>query len=46
LKTVSWSESLGVREATARQTAGVERLLPEDDADAVAYVVTRDRLLA
>jgi NADP-dependent 3-hydroxy acid dehydrogenase YdfG len=35
-----------VREATARQTAGVERLLAADIADAVAYVVTRDRRVA
>jgi NADP-dependent 3-hydroxy acid dehydrogenase YdfG len=35
-----------IREAVARQTAGVERLLPEDIADAVAYVVTRDRRAA
>jgi NADP-dependent 3-hydroxy acid dehydrogenase YdfG len=36
----------GVREAFAKQTEGVERLTPEDIADAVAYVVTRDRRVA
>jgi NADP-dependent 3-hydroxy acid dehydrogenase YdfG len=36
----------GVREAVARQIEGVERLLPEDIADAVAYIVTRDRRVA
>ena len=36
----------GVREVIAKQTEGVERLLPEDVADAVAYVVTRDRRVA
>jgi NADP-dependent 3-hydroxy acid dehydrogenase YdfG len=36
----------GVREAVAKQTEGVERLLPEDVADAVAFVVTRDRRVA
>jgi NADP-dependent 3-hydroxy acid dehydrogenase YdfG len=35
-----------VREAFAKQTAGVEHLQPEDIADAVAYVVTRDRRIA
>jgi NADP-dependent 3-hydroxy acid dehydrogenase YdfG len=36
----------GLREAIAKQTAGVEKLLPEDVADAVAYMVTRDRRIA
>jgi NADP-dependent 3-hydroxy acid dehydrogenase YdfG len=36
----------GIREAVAKQTAGVEKLLPEDVADAVAYMVTRDRRIA
>jgi NADP-dependent 3-hydroxy acid dehydrogenase YdfG len=35
-----------VREAVAKQVGGVEKLLPEDVADAVAYVVTRDRRVA
>jgi NADP-dependent 3-hydroxy acid dehydrogenase YdfG len=35
-----------IREAVAKQTGGVEKLLPEDVADAVAYVVTRDRRVA
>jgi NADP-dependent 3-hydroxy acid dehydrogenase YdfG len=35
-----------IREAVTKQIAGVERLLPEDIADAVAYVVTRDRRVA
>jgi NADP-dependent 3-hydroxy acid dehydrogenase YdfG len=35
-----------IREVVTKQTAGVERLLPEDIADAVAYVVTRDRRAA
>ncbi|AKU95712.1 clavaldehyde dehydrogenase [Labilithrix luteola] len=35
-----------VRETIAKQTGGVEKLLPEDVADAVAYVVTRDRRVA
>lgn len=36
----------GVREAVGRQVEHVEQLLPEDVADAVAYVVTRDRRVA
>ena len=36
----------GVREAAARQIEGMQRLLPEDIADAVAYMVTRDRRVA
>lgn len=36
----------GVREAIAKQTESIERLRPEDVADAVAYVVTRDRRVA
>ena len=35
-----------VRETVAKQTSGVEKLLPQDVADAVAYVVTRDRRVA
>jgi NADP-dependent 3-hydroxy acid dehydrogenase YdfG len=35
-----------VREAVVKQTKGVEKLLPEDIADAVAYMVTRDRRIA
>jgi NADP-dependent 3-hydroxy acid dehydrogenase YdfG len=36
----------GVREAVAKQTSGVQKLLPEDVADAVTYMVTRDRRVA
>jgi NADP-dependent 3-hydroxy acid dehydrogenase YdfG len=36
----------GLREAIARQHAGMELLRPEDIADAVAYIVTRDRRVA
>jgi NADP-dependent 3-hydroxy acid dehydrogenase YdfG len=36
----------GVREAVARQLEGMQMLLPEDIADAVAYMVTRDRRVA
>ena len=36
----------GVREAIARQVDGLELLRPEDIADAVAYMVTRDRRVA
>jgi NADP-dependent 3-hydroxy acid dehydrogenase YdfG len=36
----------GARAAVERQTAGMELLRPEDIADAVAYVVTRDRRVA
>jgi NADP-dependent 3-hydroxy acid dehydrogenase YdfG len=35
-----------VREAATRQTAAIEPLRPDDVADAVAYVVTRDRRVA
>ncbi|HET6983664.1 MAG TPA: SDR family NAD(P)-dependent oxidoreductase [Myxococcaceae bacterium] len=35
-----------LREAISRQTQGVEKLRPEDVADAVAYMVTRDRRVA
>jgi NADP-dependent 3-hydroxy acid dehydrogenase YdfG len=34
------------REAVARQTAGMVKLRPEDIADAVLYMVTRDRRIA
>jgi NADP-dependent 3-hydroxy acid dehydrogenase YdfG len=33
----------GLREAIGRQTEGMEMLLPQDIADAIAYIVTRDR---
>ncbi|WP_042372664.1 SDR family NAD(P)-dependent oxidoreductase [Streptacidiphilus neutrinimicus] len=36
----------GVREAIERQVEGLELLRPEDVADAVAYMVTRDRRVA
>lgn len=36
----------GVREVVAKQMENIEKLLPEDIADAVAYVVTRDRRVA
>jgi NADP-dependent 3-hydroxy acid dehydrogenase YdfG len=36
----------GIREVIAKQAASVEKLLPEDVADAVAYMVTRDRRVA
>ena len=36
----------GVREAIERQVDGLELLRPEDIADAVAYMVTRDRRVA
>ncbi|CAM5550905.1 MULTISPECIES: SDR family NAD(P)-dependent oxidoreductase [Streptomyces] len=36
----------GVRQAVERQIAGMEPLRPEDIADAVAYIVTRDRRVA
>ena len=36
----------GVREAVASQLEGMEMLRPEDIADAVAYMVTRDRRVA
>jgi NADP-dependent 3-hydroxy acid dehydrogenase YdfG len=35
-----------VREAARQQVAGIEPLRPEDIADAVAYMVTRDRRVA
>jgi NADP-dependent 3-hydroxy acid dehydrogenase YdfG len=36
----------GVREAAANQTATIEPLRPDDIADAVSYIVTRDRRVA
>jgi NADP-dependent 3-hydroxy acid dehydrogenase YdfG len=36
----------GIREAAQRQTGSIEPLRPEDIADAVAYIVTRDRRVA
>jgi len=36
----------GLREAIATQTADLEKLLPADIADAVVYMVTRDRRVA
>ncbi|MFC7387746.1 SDR family NAD(P)-dependent oxidoreductase [Sphaerisporangium rhizosphaerae] len=36
----------GVREAVARQLGGMEKLSPQDIADAVSYMVTRDRRVA
>jgi NADP-dependent 3-hydroxy acid dehydrogenase YdfG len=36
----------GVREAVARQTQGMQLLHPQDIADAVSYIVTRDRRVA
>jgi NADP-dependent 3-hydroxy acid dehydrogenase YdfG len=36
----------GIREAVAKQIEGVEKLAPEDVADAVAFIVTRDRRVA
>jgi NADP-dependent 3-hydroxy acid dehydrogenase YdfG len=36
----------GVRQATERQIEGMELLRPEDIADAVSYIVTRDRRVA
>jgi NADP-dependent 3-hydroxy acid dehydrogenase YdfG len=35
-----------IRDAVSKQTAGVERLFPDDVADAIAYIVTRDRRVA
>ena len=35
-----------IREAAQRQTEGIQPLLPEDIADAVAWIVTRDRRVA
>ncbi|MEU4172245.1 SDR family NAD(P)-dependent oxidoreductase [Streptomyces sp. NPDC026665] len=37
---------VGAREAVERQVEGLELLRPEDIADAVAYIVTRDRRVA
>jgi NADP-dependent 3-hydroxy acid dehydrogenase YdfG len=36
----------GVREAIDRKAGGMEKLRPEDIADAVTYIVTRDRRVA
>ncbi|MBM0237446.1 SDR family NAD(P)-dependent oxidoreductase [Micromonospora sp. ATA32] len=36
----------GIREAIVRQVEGIELLRPEDIADAVTYIVTRDRRVA
>jgi NADP-dependent 3-hydroxy acid dehydrogenase YdfG len=36
----------GVRQAAQRQVAAIESLRPEDIADAVSYIVTRDRRVA
>jgi len=36
----------GLREAIASQTDAIEKLRPEDIADAVSYIVTRDRRVA
>ena len=36
----------GIREAAQRQTESIEPLRPDDIADAVAYIVTRDRRVA
>jgi NADP-dependent 3-hydroxy acid dehydrogenase YdfG len=36
----------GIREAVAQQTQGMEMLRPQDIADAVSYIVTRDRRVA
>ncbi|WP_433559118.1 SDR family NAD(P)-dependent oxidoreductase [Pseudonocardia xinjiangensis] len=36
----------GLRESIARQVGSIERLRPEDIADAVTYIVTRDRRVA
>ena len=38
--------SADVREAARQQVAGIEALRPEDIADSVAYIVTRDRRVA
>jgi NADP-dependent 3-hydroxy acid dehydrogenase YdfG len=35
-----------IRESTTRQIQGMEKLRPHDIADAVAYIVTRDRHVA
>ncbi len=36
----------GIRQAAEQQTASIETLRPDDIADAVAYIVTRDRRVA
>jgi NADP-dependent 3-hydroxy acid dehydrogenase YdfG len=36
----------GIRDAAERQTAAIEPLQPDDVADAIAYIVTRDRRVA
>ena len=36
----------GIREAAQTQVGSIEALRPEDIADAVAYIVTRDRRVA
>ncbi|HEY1487759.1 MAG TPA: SDR family NAD(P)-dependent oxidoreductase, partial [Micromonosporaceae bacterium] len=36
----------GIREAASNQVAAIEALRPDDIADAVAYIVTRDRRVA
>ncbi len=36
----------GIRQAAQQQTASIETLRPDDIADAVAYIVTRDRRVA
>jgi NADP-dependent 3-hydroxy acid dehydrogenase YdfG len=36
----------GIREAAQNQVSTIEALRPEDIADAVAYIVTRDRRVA
>jgi NADP-dependent 3-hydroxy acid dehydrogenase YdfG len=36
----------GLREAVERQTRSIERLRPDDIADAVTYIVTRDRRMS
>jgi NADP-dependent 3-hydroxy acid dehydrogenase YdfG len=36
----------GIRQAAEQQTASIEKLRPDDIADAVAYIVTRDRRVA
>jgi NADP-dependent 3-hydroxy acid dehydrogenase YdfG len=35
-----------VRDASRRQAAGIEALRPEDIADAIGYIVTRERRVA
>ncbi|TQS41903.1 SDR family oxidoreductase [Cryptosporangium phraense] len=36
----------GIREAAQRQTSSIEAMRPEDVADAIAYIVTRERRVA